>query len=79
MDKKLAGQEIAAIPVEVIERRIYLIRGHKVMLDQHLAELYKVESRAFDFKLSNATVIAFRKTSCFSSIRTRRKPCDHNL
>jgi chromosome segregation ATPase len=30
------------IPVEAIERRIYLIRGHKVMLDQDLAELYGV-------------------------------------
>jgi len=29
------------VPVEVIERRIYLIRGHKVMLDTHLAELYQ--------------------------------------
>ena len=30
------------LPVEVIERRIYLIRGQKVMLDQDLAELYGV-------------------------------------
>ena len=30
------------VPVEVIERRIYLIRGQKVMLDSHLAELYAV-------------------------------------
>jgi hypothetical protein len=30
------------IPVEVIERRIFLIRGHKVMLDRDLAELYGV-------------------------------------
>jgi ORF6N domain len=30
------------IPLEVIERRIYLIRGHKVMLDSALAELYGV-------------------------------------
>ena len=27
------------VPVELIERRIYLIRGHKVMLDADLAEL----------------------------------------
>jgi hypothetical protein len=31
-----------AIPVEVIERRIFLIRGHKVMLDADLADLYQV-------------------------------------
>jgi hypothetical protein len=32
------------VPVEVIERRIYLIRGHKVMLDSDLADLYQVET-----------------------------------
>jgi hypothetical protein len=29
-----------------VERRIYLIRGQKVMLDFELAELYRVETRA---------------------------------
>jgi ORF6N domain len=33
------------VPVEMIERRIYLIRGHKVMLDSHLAELYGVTTK----------------------------------
>lgn len=33
------------VPVELIEQRIYLIRGHKVMLDFHLAELYAVETK----------------------------------
>ena len=32
------------VPVELIERRIYLIGGHKVMLDADLAELYQVET-----------------------------------
>ena len=31
--------------MEVIERRILLIRGHKVMLDSHLAELYQVPTK----------------------------------
>lgn len=31
------------VPIEVIERKIYLIRGQKVMLDSDLAELYGVE------------------------------------
>jgi phage regulator Rha-like protein len=31
------------MPVEIIERKIYLIRGHKVLLDSDLAELYGVE------------------------------------
>lgn len=30
------------IPLETIERRIYIIRGHKVMLDFDLADLYGV-------------------------------------
>src|SRR5512138_3233447 len=32
----------AAIPNELIEQKIYLIRGHKVMLDADLAALYRV-------------------------------------
>lgn len=31
------------MPIEVIERRILLIRGHKVMLDRDLALLYQVK------------------------------------
>jgi len=34
--------ERLTIPVELIERRIFLIRGQKVMLDAGLAELYQV-------------------------------------
>jgi hypothetical protein len=38
------------LPVELIERRIYLMRGIKVMLDAHLAELYQVPT----FRLNEA-------------------------
>ena len=31
---------------EIIEQNIFLIRGHKIMLSTHLAELYKVEVRS---------------------------------
>jgi hypothetical protein len=34
------------IPAEQIERKIFLIRGHKVMLDSDLAELYGVQTKA---------------------------------
>jgi hypothetical protein len=34
------------VPIELIERRIFLIRGLKVMISTHLAELYSVEPRA---------------------------------
>jgi phage regulator Rha-like protein len=33
------------ILVEFVESKIYLIRGHRVMLDSDLAELYEVETR----------------------------------
>ena len=33
------------LPEEVIMNKIYLIRGHKVMLDKDLGELYEVETR----------------------------------
>ena len=36
------------IPTEVIERRIYLIRGQRVMLDRDLAELYGVTTAALN-------------------------------
>ena len=34
------------VPNETIEERIFLIRGHKVILNNHLAELYNVEVRS---------------------------------
>src|SRR5258705_9052713 len=34
-----------AVSVQLIERRIYLIRGHKVMIDVDLAELYDVPTK----------------------------------
>ncbi len=36
------------IPPERIDRHILLIRGHKVMLDADLAELYEVETKALN-------------------------------
>ena len=36
------------IPLEVIEKKIFLIRGHKVMLDRDLADLYEVETRVLN-------------------------------
>jgi ORF6N domain len=37
-----------ALPPELIERRIFLIRGQKVMLDSHPAELYGVSTKRFN-------------------------------
>ena len=35
----------ALVPLEHVEHRIYLIRGHRVMLDRDLAEIYGVSTR----------------------------------
>jgi hypothetical protein len=39
---------VRVIPVELIERKIYLIRGHKVMLDSDLAKLYQVPTKVLN-------------------------------
>ena len=38
----------AFIPIERIAASIYIIRGQKILLDADLAELYGVETRAFN-------------------------------
>jgi hypothetical protein len=45
MLKKQPSQDQHTIPVQLIERRIYLIRDHKVMLDSDLSELYQVPTK----------------------------------
>ncbi|MCL2523950.1 MAG: ORF6N domain-containing protein [Betaproteobacteria bacterium] len=40
------GNSKSTVPAERIASRICLIRGEKVMLDEYLAELYEVETRA---------------------------------
>jgi len=65
----------SVVPVELVERKIYLIRGHKVMLDSDLAELYEAKTKAliqavkrnigrfpldFMFQLNNQEVITLR-------------------
>ena len=39
-------QHIANIGIEVIQSRIYEIRGLKVMIDHDLAQLYQVDTRS---------------------------------
>ncbi len=45
MPKKPSNPDAQLIPLESIQQRIYLIRGHKVMLDSDLAELYGVGTK----------------------------------
>jgi hypothetical protein len=71
-----------AVPAEFIERKIYLIRGCKVMLDSDLAELYEVPTKAlnqavrrnldrfppdFMFQLNNEELENLRSQSVTSS------------
>ena len=37
-----------AVSVQIVERKIYLIRGHKVMIDVDLADLYGVPTKALN-------------------------------
>jgi hypothetical protein len=46
LKKKAPGRDL--VPVEIVERRILLIRGHKVILDADLAALYEVPTSALN-------------------------------
>ena len=71
------------VPIEVIEKKIYLIRGHKVMLDNDLAELYDITTKVlvqavkrnlkrfpsdFMFQLNNQEVTGLRSQIVTSKI-----------
>ena len=43
-----AEQTLFIIPENILVNKIYEIRGHKVMLDRDLAELYGVETRTLN-------------------------------
>jgi ORF6N domain len=49
---KKPSTAVRVIPVELIERKIYLIRGHKVMLDSDLAKLYQVPTKVLNQAVS---------------------------
>jgi ORF6N domain len=44
--KRAAIREL--VPTEAIQSLIYVLRGHRVMLDRDLANLYGVETRALN-------------------------------
>ena len=41
-------EKLVTIPQEIIQQKIYFIRGEKVMLDRDLAELYEVETKVLN-------------------------------
>ena len=50
MPKKLKSKSLrqAVVPAGLIHRRIYQIRGRRIMLDSDLADLYRVPTKAFN-------------------------------
>ena len=72
----------------VVQQRIFLVRGHKVMLDAHLAVLYGVETRVlvqavkrnssrfppdFMFRLRQSEVASLRSQNVISNSRGGRR------
>lgn len=55
---------IALVPQELIENKIYLLRGHKVMFDKDLASLYGIETRYLN-KSVNRNINRFPKDFMF--------------
>ena len=54
-----------ALPDELIEDTILLIRGKRVILDHDLAKLYGVTTRALNQAVKR-NLDGFRKISCFT-------------
>jgi hypothetical protein len=55
-----------AVPIERIENRILLVRGHKVLIEADLAALYGVETRVRNQAVKR-NAERFRPTLCSSS------------
>jgi len=65
------------IPTEVIELKIMLIRGQKVMLDRDLAQLYGVETRVLN-QAVRRNIDRFLMISCLH-LQGKRLRGYHNL
>ena len=83
MSDELVPPAAVAVPVEAIQRRIHVVRAEKVMLDEDLAELYGVETRAliqavrrnvgrfhgdFMFRLQKAEFESLRSQTVISNV-----------
>jgi hypothetical protein len=55
MSKKRRPSEHVLVPTDLIDRRIYLIRGQKVMLDADLAEIYQVLTKNLNLAVRRNT------------------------
>jgi hypothetical protein len=90
--KKLTSRSLT-LPVKIIERRIYLIRGQKVLIDFDLAELYGVATRQlnqqvtrnkqrfpkdFMFRLTKVEAKALRSQFVISNVGLRSQIATSN-
>jgi hypothetical protein len=86
MAKRISPAAHLPVPAEVIERRIYLIRGQKVMFDADLAPLYQVPTKRlneqvkrnldrfpedFMFQLTDKEAHSLRSQSATSSLKSQ--------
>jgi hypothetical protein len=82
MSKKCAEKPIVLnhllVPAELIEPRIFMIGGHRVILDRDLAVLYEVKAIALRQQIKR-NKDDFLRISCSSSRSGRPKLCYHRM
>ena len=52
------------IPLEIVQNKIYLIRGHKVMIDKDLAGLYEIPTKSLKFQFETSKKRPWRAQVC---------------
>ncbi|MBI3601744.1 MAG: ORF6N domain-containing protein [Candidatus Omnitrophica bacterium] len=55
MQKQAISRSKSLVPVEIIQNKIFLIRGYKVMLDEDLANLYGVSTHRLNEQVKRNT------------------------
>ncbi len=59
------SEETALVTLDLVERKIYFIRDHKVMLDSDLASLYGVETKMLN-RAVKRNLSRFPEVLCFN-------------
>lgn len=69
MAHKESATETLPMPVELVGRKIYSIRGQRVMLDSDLAQLYQVDTKALNRAVKRNADVVLRLNRGFRSGR----------
>jgi hypothetical protein len=64
--------------LELIQQKIYEVRGQRVMLDLHLAQLYEVEIRIFNQAIKR-NIESFPEDFIFVYRKRSGNTCHHKL